>query len=80
MTGSIHYTSRSGIVCRICAGSVSLESSKTDERGKAVHEECYVREAISTFRKTQWSTFCFDEATAVPVAVFSKWVLPTSTL
>jgi hypothetical protein len=28
--------------CAICNGSVSLEESKTDERGMAVHENCYV--------------------------------------
>jgi len=29
-------------ICCICAKLVSLESSKTDERGHAVHEECYL--------------------------------------
>ena len=28
--------------CAICNESVNLEESKTDERGKAVHENCYV--------------------------------------
>jgi len=28
--------------CWICGRGVSLEISKTDEHGKAVHEECYV--------------------------------------
>jgi hypothetical protein len=28
--------------CWICGRGVSLEVSKTDEHGKAVHEECYV--------------------------------------
>jgi hypothetical protein len=29
--------------CALCNGSVQLETCKTDERGSAVHEECYVR-------------------------------------
>jgi hypothetical protein len=29
--------------CRICNKPVELETAKTDESGKAVHEDCYVR-------------------------------------
>jgi hypothetical protein len=29
--------------CALCNSPVELETCKTDERGKAVHEECYVR-------------------------------------
>ena len=51
MSGSARSTSQSGIIgCCICAKPVLLETSKTDERGKAVHEECYVRQTISRFR------------------------------
>ena len=28
--------------CSICNEPVELETSKTDENGKAIHEECYV--------------------------------------
>jgi hypothetical protein len=28
--------------CVICSKPVPLESSKTNEHGKAIHEECYV--------------------------------------
>jgi hypothetical protein len=28
--------------CSICNEPVTLETTKTDEAGKAVHEECYV--------------------------------------
>ena len=28
--------------CAICKESVALEESKADERGQAVHENCYV--------------------------------------
>jgi len=37
--------------CSICGWSVTLELSKTDEGGKAVHECCYVRRILSKFRK-----------------------------
>lgn len=50
MTGSAHSTSQPCIVCCICAGPISLETSKSDEYGKAVHEDCYVRTTISRFR------------------------------
>jgi hypothetical protein len=32
--------------CAICRESVNLEESKTDEYGRAVHENCYVRHVI----------------------------------
>ena len=28
--------------CRVCGTPVALESCKTDEHGKAVHDECYI--------------------------------------
>jgi hypothetical protein len=31
-----------GLRCALCDKAVSLETSKTDENGHAVHEECYV--------------------------------------
>jgi hypothetical protein len=37
--------------CRICLRSVSLDDSKTDEQGIAVHEDCYVREMIVRFQR-----------------------------
>lgn len=32
----------SPLLCRICGKSVAVESCKTDDDGKAVHEGCYV--------------------------------------
>jgi len=29
-------------ICSICGKAVSLENSKTDDAGHAVHEHCYV--------------------------------------
>ena len=50
MTGSAQSTSHASVGCSICAALVPLETSKTDEDGKAVHEDCYVRQTISRFR------------------------------
>ncbi|MGD1077215.1 MAG: hypothetical protein ABR881_02745 [Candidatus Sulfotelmatobacter sp.] len=50
MTGSTHSMSRQTIVCCICTVPLPLETSRTDERGQGVHEECYVRKTISAFR------------------------------
>ncbi|HET9304598.1 MAG TPA: hypothetical protein VFO46_01095 [Candidatus Sulfotelmatobacter sp.] len=48
MTGSA--PKRAAIVCSICSRFIPLETSNTDERGNAVHEECYVHKTISKFR------------------------------
>jgi hypothetical protein len=32
------------LVCPVCNRAVTLETSKTDEHGRAVHEDCYLRE------------------------------------
>lgn len=50
MTGSAQHASQSGLVCCICAGPIPLETSKTDEQGNAVHEECYVSKTIRKFK------------------------------
>jgi hypothetical protein len=51
MTGSPQSASEQrSTVCCICDGPSPLETSKTDERGKPVHEDCYVRRTISRFR------------------------------
>jgi hypothetical protein len=44
--------------CRICRKPVPVETAKTDDRGQAVHEECYIvsltqKPATSTTRRTQ---------------------------
>jgi hypothetical protein len=40
------YTSDASVwvpTCALCNSPVELETCKIDERGSAVHEECYVR-------------------------------------
>lgn len=32
--------------CPICNEAVELETSKTDEHGYAIHEECYLRKVL----------------------------------
>ena len=50
MTGPTSYFSRQSVVCSICAIPLPLETSRTDEDGRGVHEECYVRKIVSRFR------------------------------
>jgi len=33
----------SPVICQICKKPVILETARIDERGKAVHEECYLK-------------------------------------
>ena len=42
---------RDALVCCVCTIPIPLETSKTDEHGLAVHEECYVRKTISQFQR-----------------------------
>ena len=30
------------LLCRLCGKPVAIETSKTDEDGRAIHEDCYV--------------------------------------
>jgi len=50
MTGNIQHTFRQSVVCSICSVPLPLETSRTDEHGKGVHEQCYVRRTISQLR------------------------------
>jgi hypothetical protein len=50
MTGPTYYFSRQSVVCSICSIPLPLETSRTDEDGRGVHEECYVRKIVSRFR------------------------------
>jgi len=47
----VHHWKETTARCSICGWSVTLELSKTDEEGKAVHECCYVSRTLSKFRK-----------------------------
>jgi hypothetical protein len=60
MTGSA--PERVAIVCSICSRFIPLETSNTDERGNAVHEDCYVHRTIEKFR------------TAIPLHLSEDWL------
>jgi hypothetical protein len=47
----LHHWNEPTTQCSICGWSVTLELSKTDEEGQAVHECCYVRRTLSQFRE-----------------------------
>jgi hypothetical protein len=34
---------KSPLLCRICGKPVAIETSKADDEGKAIHEDCYVK-------------------------------------
>lgn len=52
MWGSpIHFGKASDARCSICARGVTLELSKTDEQGRAVHELCYVQATVAGLRR-----------------------------
>jgi len=40
------------LLCAICDKPVELETSKTDEQGRAVHEECYVADLTKPLART----------------------------
>lgn len=48
----LHLWKKPTTHCSICGSSVTLELSKADEVGQAVHELCYVAKTLSKFRKS----------------------------
>ena len=46
----LHFGKEPDTRCFICARRVTLELSKTDELGRAVHEVCYVKETLEGLR------------------------------
>jgi hypothetical protein len=45
--GACFYPESRKASCPICKRPVSLERCKTDEDGRAIHEDCYVRKICS---------------------------------
>jgi len=37
-------------LCPICNKPLQLETSKTDENGRAVHEECYIKRLLASLQ------------------------------
>ncbi len=40
-------------LCSVCGKPVALETSKTDDSGKAVHEECYTAQIAQGKRRAE---------------------------
>jgi hypothetical protein len=68
MAGFAQHASRQILVCRLCNSSIPLETSKADEYGRAVHEECYVCTTISKFRTSSAGHFRDDWLSAISMA------------
>ena len=45
-------------ICWVCNKPVDLQTAKTDDRGKVVHEECYA--AVCAFNEGTKSDVLFD--------------------
>jgi len=68
MTGSAQQS----LVCCICSSPLPLETGHTDEHGRAVHEECYVRRTISSFRIGSAARLCESWLRSISVAYDTK--------
>jgi hypothetical protein len=51
------------LICSVCGKRVNVQTSKTDESGQAVHEECYVE-------KIQREQRAFTNLFKAPVRVY----------
>jgi hypothetical protein len=59
--------------CCICGDPVCLETSKTDEYGQALHEECYVLKLwLDTDFRTVGETYAGPRTTSTRTATFAK--------
>ena len=38
------------LICAICKEPIRLETAKTDERGRAVHEDCYLQHFMAALQ------------------------------
>jgi hypothetical protein len=68
-----HISRASYPVCPICNEHVELETARTDEKGKAVHEECYVTRILSEPFNRPFAALPVPDSTfADAVAILSK--------
>lgn len=78
MWGSaIRFSKVSDTPCSICAQGVTLELSKTDEHGLAVHELCYVQATLAGFRNESLQLPLPDRP-QTPAIVLQEGVEPES--
>ena len=70
MKGSrLHFGHAPDPRCSICARGVTLELSKTDEQGRAVHEACYVQTTLAGFRSENLRLLSTEQPASAPLAV-----------
>ncbi len=74
MTRPFEAMPRRGTLCCICGLPMPLETGNTDELGKAVHEECYVRETISRLRTPLVTEARESRLSAVFVRIQPSWI------
>ena len=73
MRGSrLHFGHEPEPRCSICAREVTLELSKTDEQGQAVHEVCYVQATLADLRAETERTLLRDRATIPVLAIETR--------
>jgi hypothetical protein len=51
-----HIPTASYPICPLCSEHVELENANTDEKGQAVHEECYVTHTTGQTREPVMAT------------------------
>jgi hypothetical protein len=39
---------RNVLICSFCQQPVAVETSKTDENGRAIHEDCYIQHLLAS--------------------------------
>jgi len=61
-------------VCSICGKCVPLQTSKTDENGKAVHEECYVSKVTSKNDVIRNRKDVMGKAAGLVLYLTSTWI------
>jgi hypothetical protein len=57
------------LVCSICYGLIEIESTKTDENGKPVHEDCYSRRLLGIAPRSTRSTAHPTRKKKLPVSL-----------
>lgn len=71
----LHFGHEPDTRCSICAREVTLELSKTDEQGQAVHEVCYVQSTLASFREETERTL-FRAGSTIPVVAIETRITP----
>ena len=72
-----HIPTASYPVCPICSEHVELETANTDEKGQAVHEECYVSRLLSQPFNLPFTALLVPDSTfAEAIAILARTPRP----